>query len=156
MSKFPSLMITLPSFVAIALQKWKYFGIHWSCDLTCPSAHRSIVKVINNIQEQPVCVRLSVQWLAVNDCIPHLLFYKKTSIFIYITPYLYQYINISLINNSYLYQHFIDFRIIMTENKQENVKIRKCVFENVKFENISHYKMHSKIYYNPKFILSWP
>ena len=29
---------------------------------------------------------------------------------------------------------------------QENVKIRKCIFENVKFEDVYHYKMYFKIY----------
>ena len=71
--------------------------------------------MINNIQEKPVYVRLSAQKLTVNvnDCMSNF-----CSIFICVTP------------RSYLQQHSIDFRITMIEKKtQENVKIRKCMFE---------------------------
>ena len=45
----------------------------------------------------------------------------------------------------------------MTGKKtQGNVKIRKCIFENVKFEDAYHYKMHCRIYYNMKFIIPRP
>ena len=73
-----------------------------------------------------------------------LFIFKKNlhSIFICATP------------QSYLYQHSIDFRINMTGNKnRENVKIRKCIFKTVKFENVYYHKMQFKIYYNMKFII---
>ena len=50
---------------------------------------------------------------------------KNYVLFSCVTPYLYQHISISLINNTYLYQHFIDFRINI--NKHKSMK---------KFENV--------------------
>ena len=41
-----------------------------------------------------------------------------------------------------------------TGNKnRENVKIRKCIFKTVKFENVYYHKMYFKLYYNMKFII---
>ena len=40
----------------------------------------------------------------------------------------------------------------MKENKHK----RMSKFETVKFENVYHYKMYFRIYYNMKFILPFP
>ena len=40
------------------------------------------------------------------------------------------------------------------QNKHK--KIQKCIFENVRFENVYHYKWYSRIYCNMKFILPCP
>ena len=47
------------------------------------------------------------------------------------TPYLYQHINISIINNFYLYQNCIDFQIKMTENKHDRMYKFKKVYPKI-------------------------
>ena len=42
---------------------------------------------------------------------------------------------------------------LLSNTHDENVKIQKCIFENVKIENVQHYKMFFRVYYNMKFIL---
>ena len=42
------------------------------------------------------------------------------------------------------------------EKAQENVKTQKCIFQNVKFENVYNYKMYFRIYYTVKFIIPQP
>ena len=42
---------------------------------------------------------------------------------------------------------------VKMEFLRENVKIRKWIIENVKFENGYHYKMFFRIYYNLKCVL---
>ena len=107
---------------------------NWPGDLTWPRDHKVMwhhgwVSLIIN----PYCAKFCghrpcrrgdiVQWQTANDCIPYPLFYKKNLRFIFrcVKPYLYQHINISIINNSYLYQHFIDFRINVTEYKHKRM-----------------------------------
>ena len=95
----------------------------------CQGASRDHVPLIINPYSSKCCGHRPcrrgdiVQWQTANDCIPYPLFYKKNlrSIFRCVKPYLYQHINISIISNSYLYQHFIDFRINMRENKQKRM-----------------------------------